>query len=155
MRPRPPHYMTTPERAAGDVKAMLIATERTQEGEFKYPYFSQIQRVIRAEELGLLTGKDYGYLRDRRETDMAGLARATRAHFDSTALIDHQSLAFDYRSVTDYWEMSIRIAQHPVLNSLSPGELFRLTIRNQNGQIPEAVRRVLLFDKNHPSQFSK
>lgn len=155
MRPRPPYYMTSPERAVGDVNAMLLAIETNGEDGLVYPHFSQIQRVIRAKELALREGKDYGYLRDRRETDIARLARATRAHFDPTALIDHQSEPFDYRSVENYWEMTIRIAQNLKLNALSSEGLFRFAIRNRNGLIPEAVRRVLVFDKRIPKQFSR
>ena len=160
MRPRPPYYMTTPERAAGDIKAMLLSIERNAEGELEYRHFSQIQREIRQGELASLLISnpnfiDINFLRDRRETDMASLARATRAYFDPTALIDYRSGPSDYRQVEGYWEMIKKINQDPEFSILSVGELFRLATRHRNGKIPMTVRRVLLFDKNHQSQFSK
>ena len=156
MRPRPPYFMTTTERAASDVKAMLISIEENSDGEFKYKRLTQIQRLIRQEQLASLELKDdTDFLRNRRETDMASLARATRAHFDPTSLIDHTSSPFDYRSVDNYWEMSIRIARHPGINMLSLEELFRFAARIQRGKIPLAIRRVFLFDQHHQSQFHK
>lgn len=156
MRPRPPYYMTTRERAVGDVKAMLISIEETASGVLKYPEFTQIQRVIHKEQLILLNlPNDTNFLRNRRETDMARLARATRAHFDPISLIDQNSSSFDYRLVDNYWEMSIRIAQRPELNTLSLEELFKFAVRIRRGKGPEAVRRVLLFDITDQSQFSK
>lgn len=150
MRPsRPRFYISSPERAPQDVRAMLIATEESEAGEYAYPNFTSIQRIFHQDALlHMPPEKANNFLRELRETYMASLARACRARFDPTAL-----KGFDYRNVDLYLHMMDRINQNPKLRDLPLEGLF--TCATRSVKAPDAVRRVILFDQSIKDQFKK